>query len=231
MSEAPPVSIDQRMRADIAEAIFDQRLAPGTRLSEAGLGEIYGVSRTVVRKALFHLAADKLVDIRPNRGAIVWQPSPAEAHEVFTARRVLETSLLAEGLARMGEADHAELDRILAADIAAHEAGDRQAMIRASGDFHRRLAAPANNSVLLAFLDELIGRSSLIVALYEARDAAPCSHHDHAALLAEIATGDVARAQAALAAHLHDCQDRLVLDAPAIETPALADLLRGPRRA
>ena len=76
MSETCAVSIDQRMRADIAEAIFDQRMAPGTRLSEAGLGEIYGVSRTVVRKALFHLAADKLVDIRPNRGAIVWQPSP-----------------------------------------------------------------------------------------------------------------------------------------------------------
>ena len=228
-------SIDQQIRRDIAEAIYEQRLAPGTRLSETGLGEIYGVSRTVVRKALFHLAADKLVDLRPNRGAMVWQPSPAEAHEVFAARRLLESTLLADTLARLDRAGHARLVERLRAclddDRAAHAAQDRQAMIRASGDFHRRLAEPAGNSVLLDFLDELIGRSSLIIALFETREAGPCAAADHERLLAIIERGDIDRAQSELAAHLKDCEGRLNLVPVDTASPSISDLLGRSRQA
>ncbi|WP_348760749.1 GntR family transcriptional regulator [uncultured Salinisphaera sp.] len=227
--------IDQQIRRDIAEAIYEQRMAPGTRLSETGLGDIYGVSRTVVRKALFHLAADKLVDIRPNRGAVVWQPSPAEAHEVFAARRLLESTLLADTLAGLDSTGHARLvERLqtcLNDDRAAHAAHDRQAMIRASGDFHRRLAEPAGNSVLLEFLDELIGRSSLIIALFETREAGPCAEADHERLLAIIERGDIGEAQAELAAHLEDCEERLNLSAAETASPSLSDLLGRTRRA
>src|SRR5690625_7524086 len=59
----------------MADAIFEQRLAPGTKLAEDALGDIFDVSRTVVRKALYRLASEKVVEISPNRGARVASPS------------------------------------------------------------------------------------------------------------------------------------------------------------
>ena len=56
--------------------LFTQhRIAPGTKLGEDELAEIYGVSRTVVRASLQSLSHLKLVDIRRNKGAKVASPS------------------------------------------------------------------------------------------------------------------------------------------------------------
>lgn len=47
---------DDIVYAHIFDAILEQRLAPGTKLSEEALGEIFGVSRTIIRRALSRLA-------------------------------------------------------------------------------------------------------------------------------------------------------------------------------
>ena len=51
--------------------------------------------------------------------------------------------------------------------------------MRLSGDFHRELAALAGNEVLRNFINELISRTSLIIALYESPGAVPCSYSEH----------------------------------------------------
>lgn len=206
-----PNSVDHAIHSDIADAIFDQRMPPGTKLSEARLGELYEVSRTVVRKALFRLASDKLVDMRPNRGAIVSQPTVAEARQVFEARRLIESSMLEHSVPAMTAQQQTHLRELVAADIAAHDSRDRQRMIRASGDFHRGLAQMSGNDVLCGFLDQLIGRTSLIIAMYQSHASAACSHNAHEQLIEVIERADVAGAQRAMRAHLHDCEDQLQL--------------------
>lgn len=206
-----PVSVDQTIRRDIAAAIFEQRMPPGTRLSEARLGELYAVSRTTVRKALIRLAGDNLVDMRPNRGAIVCRPSIDEAREVFDARRLIESALLEHSVPRMTHAAHRQLRELVALDSEAHESGDRQRMIRASGDFHRGLAAQSANSVLCGFLDQLISRTSLIIAMYQSHAAPTCSRHAHEQLVDVIERGDITRAQQAMRRHLCECEAQLEL--------------------
>ncbi|MDA3922850.1 MAG: GntR family transcriptional regulator [Salinisphaera sp.] len=204
-------TVDDVIRRDIADAIFDQRMPPGTKLSEARLGDLYDVSRTVVRKALFRLASDKLVDLRPNRGAIVARPTIAEARQVFEARRLIESAMLEHSVPNMTADQHGVLHDLVAADSAAHDSHDRQRMIRASGDFHRGLAAMSSNQVLCGFLDQLIGRTSLIIAMYQSHTSAACSHHAHDELLKVIEQADVAGAQRAMRRHLHECEDQLQL--------------------
>lgn len=209
--DAPQNAVDDIIRRDIAEAIFDQRMPPGTKLSEARLGDLYDVSRTVVRKALFRLASDKLVDIRPNRGAIVAKPTIVEARQVFEARRLVESAMLGHSVPDMTAEAHRRLHALVAADVAAHDSRDRQRMIRASGDFHRGLAAMSGNQVLCGFLDQLIGRTSLIIAMYQSHASAACSHHAHGELLDVIEQADVAGAQRAMRLHLRECEDQLQL--------------------
>ena len=69
---------DDIVYAHIFEAILEQRLAPGTKLSEEALGEIFGVSRTIIRRALSRLAHESVVLLRPNRGAVVASPTVEE---------------------------------------------------------------------------------------------------------------------------------------------------------
>src|ERR1700761_2416537 len=72
-------SIAENIRA----AILEHRLAPGAKLTEAQLCEVFNVKRGTIRSALALLATDRLVDLEPNRGAFVASPSLQEVHEVF----------------------------------------------------------------------------------------------------------------------------------------------------
>ena len=75
------------IHARIYDAIVEQRLPPGTKLGEETLCEIFGVSRTMIRRVLQRLASEHVVEARPHRGAFVARPSVEEAREVFEARR------------------------------------------------------------------------------------------------------------------------------------------------
>ena len=84
----------------VFEAVLDQRLAPGTRLTEASLVELFGVSRTIVRMALLRLAHDHIVMLKPNHGASIASPTPDETRAVFEARRMIECAALPAAIAR-----------------------------------------------------------------------------------------------------------------------------------
>ena len=51
---------DQHIYEEIFDAILEQRLWPGTRLKEESLGEIFGVSRTIIRRTLSRLAHERV---------------------------------------------------------------------------------------------------------------------------------------------------------------------------
>lgn len=197
----------------IADAIFEQRLPPGTKLTEDVLGEIFGVSRTVVRKALFRLAHERIIDIRPNRGAVVASPSIDEARQVFEARRVVEAAIVGTVCRAATRESRARLGRLVAEERDAHTRNDRRAWIRLSGAFHLELAELAGNAVLADFLRGLISRTSLIIALYEAPGKSACVSDDHRALLDSIASGNEDEAIALMIRHLERCEARLNLDA------------------
>ena len=90
ISTPKPKDVTQKVVDALALAIHEHRLAPATKLGEDEIGEIYNVSRTVVRAALQSLAHIQLVEIQRNKGAFVASPTPREAREVFEARALLE---------------------------------------------------------------------------------------------------------------------------------------------
>jgi DNA-binding GntR family transcriptional regulator len=77
----------------LTRAIVDHKLLPGTKLAEQKLADHFGVSRTLVRQALFQLSQNRLITLEPARGAFVAAPSVAEARQVFAVRRMLEAEM------------------------------------------------------------------------------------------------------------------------------------------
>lgn len=89
--------------SSIYDAVMDHRLPPGTRLTESTFSKHFKVSRTIVRKALFRLAQKNIVELRPNRGAIVAQPSVEETRDVFKARQIIESAIIREVVKSIGK--------------------------------------------------------------------------------------------------------------------------------
>ncbi len=74
----------------LRDGIFLGRFAPGQRLITSELMTDIGVSRGSLREAFSRLAADGIVDLVPNRGAVVRRLSRVELINLFRIREVLE---------------------------------------------------------------------------------------------------------------------------------------------
>jgi DNA-binding GntR family transcriptional regulator len=216
------------IREKLRDAIIDRRLAPGTKLSEAEVGALFEVSRTVVRSALQMLSFEGLVRTERNRGAFVANPTPEEARQVFDSRRLIEPALAIEVANRIGPADIADFRRSLEEEsllMNKRGTGARRAEIRASGDFHLLLAKVAGNTILYRFMEELVARSSLVIALYGRTGASSCGHNDHGNILAALERHDAPEASRLLLRHIDHIESDL--DLRATEGLALRDALRG----
>jgi DNA-binding GntR family transcriptional regulator len=174
----------------IWNAIVDHRLQPGTRLVEDRLCEVFGLGRTRVRQVLQRLAHEHVVTLMPNRGAVVAKPSVQESNDVFQARRVLEAGIVEQFIDTATGADKRRIREHMVREKRAWRGNDRRLMIKLSGEFHLILAETAGNTVMLGLLRELVSRSSLIIALYQARGASPCPPNEHEQLCIALEQGN-----------------------------------------
>src|SRR5690349_3804369 len=162
LSESLGASADDIAR-DLAAAIVDKRLPPGTRLREEALGRVYGVSRTKIRAALLTLSRDKLIQIVPDKGAFVSKPSVQEAREVFAVRRVLEAEVVRLFVAQAQPRDFALLEQHIKIERSTLEPPTiGSAREKLLGDFHVVLAECVGNATLAELVREMVARSSLI---------------------------------------------------------------------
>ncbi|WP_339485352.1 GntR family transcriptional regulator [Pseudomonas sp. EL_65y_Pfl2_R95] len=203
---------DDVVYAHIFDAILEQRLAPGTKLSEEALGEIFGVSRTIIRRALSRLAHEGVVLLRPNRGAVVASPSVEEARQIFYARRMVERAIteLAVQYATLDQLN--ELRQMVEDEQTSFSRGDRGAGIRLSGEFHLKLAEAAKNAPLVSFQRSLVSQTSLIIAQYESGSRSHCSYDEHNQLIDAIQARDTERAVHLMMHHMDHIDSKLNLD-------------------
>ncbi len=207
-----PDSSEEKVYSSIHDAVMDHRLPPGTKLTESTFSEYFHVSRTVIRKALFRLAQKNIVELRPNRGAIVARPSIEETRDVFNARRVVESAVVSEVTKSINKDRIRKLKAHLKEEESANKNRERRIIVRLSGEFHTLLAGMQSNQVLYEYVAELVSRTTLIVALYESPGSPGCTNHDHHELVNVIAAKDVTRAVKAMNEHLKEIENNLNLE-------------------
>jgi DNA-binding GntR family transcriptional regulator len=92
--------------------VFQGRLRAGAHLVTQELATRFGVSHTPIREALISLAGIGILDLLPNRGAVVRRVTAAEVREVCQVRRALECEATRSACGRI---DLAELHTLAAA--------------------------------------------------------------------------------------------------------------------
>ncbi len=207
-------SQDDQIYAQMFAAIMEQKLLPGTKLSEDTLGEIFGVSRTTIRKVLQRLAYEKVVQIVPNRGAYVTEPTPEEAREILETRRVVEAAVMKAVVRNYNQLDLDALEKNHRAEEASIENGEHSNWVALSGDFHLLLARIAGNKTMEDFLRELVSRTSLIHVQYQKNKLAQqsCSCDEHREILSAIRNRDEKKAVKLMVDHLSAIENALHLD-------------------
>ncbi|UYG00586.1 GntR family transcriptional regulator [Halomonas sp. GD1P12] len=211
----------------VSDAIVEQRLKPGARLREDALSEVFGISRTGIRKILQRLALEQLVTLTPRRGASVTRPTAEEARDVFNARQLVECGLMADVAKRMTAADSDALRTLAHRERQALREGQQSVAIRLSADFHVHLARLSGNATLADFVERLCSRSSLILAVYGHRGHLGCESHDHDDLINYLEAGKTERATAFMSRHLKAIEASLSMVEEEESVPDLRQIFAG----
>ena len=189
----------------IWEMIRTHQFAQGAPLREARLAEAIGVSRTPVREALRRLAAEGIVELRPNRGAQLVELDAGDTATIFDVRALLEP--YAAGLAaQRADADAvAHMCELLDAmdEVIACGTERLDELAALNGRFHRLIidsaqARLAGEAIAVVLRTPLINRT---FHAYDAEQLARSQHH-HRELVAAIETGNPEWAKSVMRSHI-----------------------------
>lgn len=204
----------------LRDLIVQGRLAPGTRLNERLLTAQLGVSRTPLREAFKVLATEGMVDLMPNRGAIVSQMDPVRLSETLGVMGALEA--LAGELACLN-ATESQINEIRALHyemLAYHARGDLAGYFKFNQAIHLKIVKYSGNAVLFNTYRQMNGnvrRARYMANLSKERwDAAVREHEE---ILAALAARDVKRIKALLADHLAHKQKSVLAELEALMEP------------
>ncbi len=196
----------------LTRAIVEHKLLPGTKLGEQKLADHFGVSRTLVRQALFQLSQNRLVTLEPARGAFVSTPSVEEAKQVFAVRLMLETAMTRTFVQQVTPAQIKALKQHITAEKKAMDRNDVGQRTELLGDFHVVMAELMGNGVLAQMLGDLISRCALITLMYQSTTAAEHSHEEHEAIVLALANKDEETAVRLMQEHLLHVEQGLTFD-------------------
>ena len=202
----------EALAATILAEIFNGTLVAGQRLVAQDLAERHGVSQTPIREALIALAAVGMIDLLPNRGAIVRRVGEREVREVCQVRRILECEavrtacgiMTAESLDEIGDA----IRQIRSRCDAANEDLVRIALV-VDSRLHDAIAAACGNELLA----REIGRLKLLfrafrdgswerVATQNDYSRLAIEADEHMRILDALKANDAAGAADAMAQHI-----------------------------
>jgi DNA-binding GntR family transcriptional regulator len=152
-----PRSLTALVVDQIRDLIVTGKLKLGEQLSENTLAERLGVSRTPVREAFLRLEAERLVEIRPQRGTFVFHCDATDVRDICELRGILEAGALRLGMQRDRDRLLEGLERNLRVSEAATlaTAADYQPF---DHEFHEIIVAASGNRQLIEAYGRIAGR-------------------------------------------------------------------------
>ncbi|MEM1362594.1 MAG: GntR family transcriptional regulator [Pseudomonadota bacterium] len=132
----------------LRELILEGELASGEKIREKELTERFGVSRTPLREAMKMLSSEGLIELIPNRGAIISQTSDEDLIEAFPVLAALEGLAGAQAAKRATDDELAEIARMTQDLHEAFEKGDRPQYFAINQMIHNAILSACRNPIL-----------------------------------------------------------------------------------
>lgn len=192
----------ERIADSLRKAISQGKLKGGQSLRQDEIAALYSVSKIPVREAFFQLQAEGLIDMIPNKGAIVSILTAAEIDEVYVMRIALETEALRYAIPKMTTDDLLQAEAVL--NRIDHES-DVGKWAELNWEFHERLYIPSGMNRLLEMVKSLhanVVRYLLSTQVVTTNGYLTTSQREHRQILALCRQGEVEAACSCLQQHL-----------------------------
>lgn len=195
----------------LRSAIREGRFAPGQRLIEADLMQTFEVTRGPLREALRRLASEGVVDIVPNRGAMVRSFNRQEMIDLFRIREVVEGLAARQAAEVMADEKcrlkfGAALEKLARTRIQSEVPFSKENVV-----FHELVLTYARNKQLTGLMRQLqlpLVRFQIRASIDDAYRAA--SRREHEAVGLAISQGNAAQAESLMRRHLRQAADRVI---------------------
>lgn len=151
-------SLHDEVAGCLRAMLVEGRIAPGAKLNERELCELLKISRTPLREAIKRMAAEGLVDLLPNRGAVAVKLSETDVLHTFELLADLEGLSGELAAQRITAAEVAQVKALHYEMLAAFTRQDLPAYYRLNAQIHAAINATARNPVLSKTYGEVNAR-------------------------------------------------------------------------
>lgn len=154
----PHAALHNQVTHRLRQMLVENQIAPGAKLNERTLCEAMNISRTPLREAIKALAAEGLVALLPNRGAVAVALSEEDVRNTFEVMAGLESQSGMLAAQRITDAELSEIRALNLEMMAAHVRRDLSTYYRLNAVIHRAINAAAKNPVLSATYEQVNAR-------------------------------------------------------------------------
>jgi DNA-binding GntR family transcriptional regulator len=144
----PRAALHEQVAQRLRQMLVEGRIAPGAKLNERELSELLHVSRTPLREAIKMLAAEGLVELLPNRGAIAVSLTERDIQDTFEVMAGLEGLAGELAALRITPQELAEIQAMQFEMMAAYTRRDLSGYYTLNARIHDAISAAAKNPVL-----------------------------------------------------------------------------------
>lgn len=191
----------EQVYEQVRSAILDGELVAGSVMSQVGLAESLGISRTPLREALRQLQGEQLIESEPNRRVRVAPLTPEGLEELCIMRVTLEAQALRLSVGQMTPETLARLEGFMAEMAHYAKAKDYRRWVDPHRAFHRQLTVLAGARIDQQ-LGQLFDHTERYRRLHIGHGPSAWATANHREILDACKAGDRDGAAAALASHL-----------------------------
>ena len=209
--QIPRPALHDQVVGRLRTMLVEGSIAPGAKLNERELAERLNVSRTPLREAIKLLAAEGLVDLLPNRGAVAVKLTELDVQHTFEVLATLEGRSGELAAERATDAERTELRALHYEMLAAHARHDLSAYYRLNAQIHAAINAAARNPVLTAAYHSINARvQALRFRTNQSHVEWKRAVGEHERMLAALDARDAAALRQVLVEHLNHQRDTVL---------------------
>ncbi|OEC37247.1 DNA-binding transcriptional regulator, GntR family [Pseudomonas cuatrocienegasensis] len=204
-----PMTAEEEAYGYLLDAICKGQYRKGDRLIADDIAGEVGMSRMPVREAFRRLAAEGLITLRPNRGAIVSGLNIDEMHEVFEMRSALEGLAIRVAVGKITARHLSMLERLL--DDMDDFRDDSAEWVSRHRAFHEYLCSLSGRPRLMRQITALYSVIEPHMRLWLQHADKPLSaRQEHAVILDALRNGDPDQAERVVREHIEGTVPELV---------------------
>ena len=198
-----PKSLKELALEHLRQSIVDGTLKMGQTLSERGISEDLGVSKSPVREALAQLRDEGLVIIEPQKGARVFSLSESEVAQICDFRQAIESAAFELALTRNPDALASEMDQVVKEMTLAQDRGKMNDYLALDTEFHQLIFKHSGNDYLSASYSRFVGKiAALRTHLSSLPQHTQLSFEEHKKLAKAVRNGNMPEIRKLLAEHI-----------------------------